>query len=89
LCATLRTKTFLCPFPDADFTLSPERPIASSFVNPYDEALWNPVKLNGSLENASLLVLAPFGYTLNALLFLVKAHKTQLGTFVISPLYYN
>ena len=54
-------------------------------MNPYDDALWNPVKLNGSLENASLLVLAPFGYTLNALLFLVKAHKTQLGTFVISP----
>lgn len=53
-------------------------------MNPYDDALWNPVKLNGSLENACPLVLAPFGYTLNALCFFVKAHKTLLGTFVIS-----
>ena len=80
--ATLRTNTFFSPFPDFDFTLSPQSPIASSFVNPCDDALWYPVKLNGSTENASLLVLAPFGYTLNALDFLVKAHKTQLGTFI-------
>ena len=52
-------------------------------MNPYDDALWNPVKLNGSFEKASLLVKAPFGYTLKALFFLDKAHKTQLGTFTI------
>ena len=74
--------SLLKDFPALELALVRESPKPCSWVDPAEEALWNPVKLSGSAEKQFLLDLDPFGLLTNEELDLVNIHKTSPGCLI-------
>ena len=74
--------SLLNDFPDLEAALVTLRPNPCSWVNPWAEALWNPVKLSGSVENWFPLDFEPFGLLTKEELDLVNIHKTSPGCLI-------
>ena len=74
--------SLLNDFPDLEAALVTLRPNPCSWVNPWAEALWSPVKLSGSVEKQLFLDFDPFGLLTNEELDLVTIHKTSAGCLI-------
>ena len=74
--------SLLNDFPDLEAALVTLRPIPCSWVDPAEEALWSPVKFNGSADHVLSLDFDPFGLLMKEELDLVNIHKTSPGCLI-------